>query len=136
MINYSWMNKYIGLPYKLNGRDDAGVDCYGLAVKVFREQLGRALPDWSVEDGTAETAVRALRAHMAGAMLNGEAVELIRPADFSIVTVHRARLPHHMGLYVNGGVLHSDHNYGCTFQKLDWFKTIYPYKLRFWKWPA
>jgi len=39
-----WYNKYIGLPYKDNGRTTAGIDCWGLACLVYREHFDIELP--------------------------------------------------------------------------------------------
>lgn len=43
----TWAAQYVGLPYKPLGRDRDGVDCWGLLALVWREQLGRELPDYS-----------------------------------------------------------------------------------------
>jgi len=38
------LNKYIGIPWKLNGRDFKGIDCIGLVWLYFKE-LGIKIPD-------------------------------------------------------------------------------------------
>lgn len=44
MFNF---DKYIGIPYKHLGKDFDGVDCYGLLMLIFREELGLELPDFT-----------------------------------------------------------------------------------------
>lgn len=37
--------RYVGIPYKLNGRDENGFDCVGLITFFFRKEYGIQLPD-------------------------------------------------------------------------------------------
>lgn len=43
MIN---TRKYVGIPWKHLGRTWEGIDCYGLAQLIYKEELGITLPDY------------------------------------------------------------------------------------------
>jgi cell wall-associated NlpC family hydrolase len=66
---------YVGAPYRLHGRDEAGWDCWGLVAALRGRIFGRPTPSWSElygpEDGAsaaalAEKVERLIRGHMAG----------------------------------------------------------------------
>ena len=41
------ISPYMHLPFKEQGRDHTGVDCYGLAYLIYREQLGLDVPTYT-----------------------------------------------------------------------------------------
>lgn len=45
MIN-SWVNDYVGIPYKLHRQDHSACDCYGLVHMVYNEIFNITLPTY------------------------------------------------------------------------------------------
>ena len=44
----AWVADYVGLPYRAEGRDRAGLDCWGLFRLVQSERFGLELPSYDV----------------------------------------------------------------------------------------
>lgn len=50
----SWAANYVGLPFKDQGRERDGVDCWGLIRLIYRERYGLLLPSYAEAYVTAE----------------------------------------------------------------------------------
>lgn len=48
-MTIAWCRHYVGIPYKPLGRDKSGIDCWGLPILVYRQELDLELPDYSGE---------------------------------------------------------------------------------------
>ena len=38
-MKVNWWDSYVGLPFKRDGRDRTGIDCYVLIYLIYKEQL-------------------------------------------------------------------------------------------------
>ena len=41
------LSNYIGIPYKINGRNEKGLDCYGLIIDIYKKHFSINLPDFN-----------------------------------------------------------------------------------------
>ena len=128
-------NDYIGLPYREGARGPAEYDCYGLVAAVFRAARGIELPDWYQAAPGPQAASRAISAALAGEVAGGRSVRVDDPADWDIAIVGSQTRPHHVGLFVQGGVLHASKAFGSAWHALPRFQMIYPHT-EFYRWLA
>lgn len=94
---------YIGIPYRAEGRDRAGCDCWGLVVLIYRERLGVTLPSHA---GYGDPLSPAAAAAVAAGRAAWQPVVTPQPLDVVLLRVNGA--PHHIGLVIRPGwMLHS-----------------------------
>lgn len=98
-----WTDDYIDLPYKIDGRDREGVDCWGLVCLVYREQLGIDLPDHANEQRAAQGDWKVIAASMEEDARRWKQVD--RPQEFDVVLMRRGPLSCHVGLYLGRGAM-------------------------------
>jgi cell wall-associated NlpC family hydrolase len=130
-MSADWINDYIGKAYRLSARGPDAYDCWGLVMAVYRDRLGVALPDWNVPgDAALREVVQAVTdGH---AEFTAAAMPVDEPRDFDLFAVSRSRMPHHVGLYVGGGVLHTQSNTGAVWEPMARFTHVYP-NARWWR---
>jgi hypothetical protein len=112
-MNY---NKYIGLPYKDNGRDIDGIDCWGLVRLYYKEELGIDLPSYVDEyNGPYDTSVtRAI------SLYKDSWNKTTTPAPGDVVLFNIYGEPAHVGVYVgNNKFLHCREGRDSVVESLD-----------------
>lgn len=51
----AWADAYVGMPYKVMGREPSGVDCWGLVRMVLRDECELLLPSYDADDPDGAT---------------------------------------------------------------------------------
>jgi len=114
-----WVNAYVGLPFKVHGRDRDGIDCWGLVRLVLADQFGRRLPSYaggyaSVED--AKDIGRLIRGEMGPWHPVPPGAE--RPGD--VVLMRLMNQPMHVGVVVAAGwMLHIEDGIDACLEPYD-----------------
>lgn len=112
-----WANNYVGVPYKENGRDCDGCDCYGLVWLVYKEALGINLPlyDYTYSHETPATEIaEMIQAGAKGADWQqlGKS-EPLEPGD--VLLFRHIGDGQHIGLYVGESqMLHTDRGHDAV----------------------
>lgn len=125
------ISQYVGIPYREAARGPDAFDCYGLVAKVFRDQKGIELPDW-YSSGISNTS-RAIASAIAGETIAGRGQLVESPVNFDIAVIKSTDNPHHVGVVLEGGVLHAVHKTGSVWLPLPRFKSFYPF-VEFYRW--
>jgi len=119
-----WHNKYIGLPYKHNGREHSGTDCWGLARLIYSEQFGIDLPSLIEDyDGDSGKNIREL------VNIQKESWQLVTTPEIPDLCVFKILgQPTHIGIYIgNNNFLHINEGQTSIVESLNnsnWSKRL------------
>lgn len=100
----SWLSRYVGIPFKSQGRDFSGVDCWGLVWLIYKHELGIDLPEYGDISATD-------LAEVAKNITEGYAIEpwvdINRPSEFDVVVMHfyGTRRVGHVGIVTGSNML-------------------------------
>ena len=87
---------FIGLPFKLHGRDRSGVDCWGLIRLVFADHLGIDLPAYEYSSAKEARAELVESEKTAWVQVSPDSA---RPYD--VVLLRVSGLPLHVGVVID-----------------------------------
>lgn len=94
------MDKYIGIPFKPNGRDHNGVDCWGLVCLIYQDKLGVRLPSYDdIYTANSISVLRRVARTMASERYTWVRVE--RPMPYDIVLLRSGEYLWHVGLIID-----------------------------------
>jgi hypothetical protein len=92
-MNY---NKYIGLPYATNGRDESGIDCWGLVRLFYKQEYAIELPSYTEEySGAYDTRILEMMDQYKN---NWSQVQT--PETGSVIVFNILGEPFHVGIYI------------------------------------
>ena len=95
-------NKYIGLNYVHHGRDESGLDCFGIVRLVLKNEYGKDLKDWRDEE------------------ITDRFKKTDEPEAGCIGLFKFIGVPAHVGVYIGEGrVLHVAPNETSVAEKID-----------------
>lgn len=93
-----WYNKYVGLPFLEKGRTAEGLDCWGLARLVYKEQFEIDLPSFTSEYASVSDAEH-LQELIAINKEGWEAVDTPKEGDLLLISINGSAS--HVGIAIN-----------------------------------
>lgn len=119
MTPVEFADKWVGVPFRWDGREASGVDCYGLVIAWSRDVLGKDIPDWRPESHKYISVARAIEAHY---------VDAVRPAEFhqsDIAIAYGTKVALHMGIVISGKILHVSIRRGVIIERKPEFESVW-----------
>lgn len=112
-----WWQKYIGIPFVNRGRGLHGIDCGGLVLLVYKNELNKAVAEF-------DQSYIAWRIREAGQGINYVRERSFKrvdgPEPFAVAAFARNGLPYHVGICVDSErVLHAKNHEHVKVQRLD-----------------
>jgi cell wall-associated NlpC family hydrolase len=126
-----WAGKYIGLPFNVKGRDQRGVDCWGLVRLVTSEQAGYVLPSFNTQyDGiTTQGDISKIGAHIRSVLPHWEIVDNGMEKCFDVIVLRMNGQPMHVGIVIGDGhMLHIERGINScieSYRSMRWKDRIY-----------
>lgn len=114
-----WAVQYIGIPWSRGGSGPDSYDCWGFLRMVMDRHYGIQMPE--IDDRRFDARRAANQISTNQERQNWYSVDA--PADGDVVLMCRARIPVHIGLWVqtgnSAGVLHCAERMGVLFSSLN-----------------
>ena len=122
-----WTDDYIEIPFKPDGRDRNGCDCWGLVCLVYREKLGIELPEYK---GVFEAQTIAQLKNVSRVMEREKEswVRVEKPHEFDVVMIRSGAYAWHVGIVIDRRrMLHVMSGINSTVEEytgMDWKNRI------------
>lgn len=122
-----WSNKYISIPFKEHGRSREGVDCWGLASVIYKEEFNVDLPLLTDYSTTKDRGAIAK-------LCNEESKKWINIPEgeeqpFDVLIFKILNIPCHVGIVISKGVMiHCEYGIGTHLteyeKEFQWSKRL------------
>lgn len=113
-----WTSEYLGKPWRNGAEGPDAYDCYGLVRAVYWDRYGVEMPAISADATKVLACLHAARDYSD----YGQWEAVTVPQDGDVLLMGSARHPHHVGVLVEGRVLHSVEGAGVVLQTVDSLK--------------
>lgn len=110
------VNDLIGKPYRLGGRGPFEYDCWGLVVEIYK-RLGVSLPDYPSQTLSRTDIIRIIKGEYLGVT-----EPTVDPKEYDFVADLKKA---HIGVYLQGRILHATNTHGVQLMALDTFRQTY-----------
>jgi len=94
----NWVKKYVGIPYVDKGRDEEGVDCYGLVRMVYADTFNISLPSLSDTYDSAKDASQTLKDN---GLMNDRWVSIKDAIEGAVVLLKITGNGKHVGIMIS-----------------------------------
>ncbi|MIL09644.1 hypothetical protein BZU93_27680 [Salmonella enterica subsp. enterica] len=118
-MSLAWCNRYVGIPYKPQGRDEAGIDCWGLPMLVYRNERGIELPEFAGEYSDKIEAAEIARISRRE-LGSGRWAEVSEPRMFDLLGFKVSDFESHVGIWIAPGeMLHAVNGDCVKIERFD-----------------
>ena len=114
------LQKYFLVPYVWRGNDSNGCDCYGFVELWYKNELGIELPSYERRGNS----FREINAEMIEQYKDHKFFNVDKPETHDVVYMKDAfGVPRHVGIYIDGHILHMTEICGTLMQRESAIKT-------------
>lgn len=111
-----WWNKYINIPFSFHGRDTNGIDCWGLARLIYKDEFNIELPSFA-EEYIADDTVR-IKDLIAQYKEGWELTTEPKVGDLVLFKILGSET--HIGVYIgNDKFIHARQGHSSAIERLD-----------------
>lgn len=116
---YSWTQKYVGIPFRSNGRNFEGCDCYGLVRLVLQNEYDICLPEFNLYSNALDCHETVNLFKNFVPIICGSKIS--KPEEKSVCLVKTmGGLLSHVGIYAGDGfILHTRNKTGAVCERIS-----------------